>query len=50
MKVLYDPEHDACAVEIEEGIISIVDGAIFIQCAGKPEYEERQLLTEIDLY
>ena len=53
MKVIYDPEHNACAVEFDEDdclFISIEEGKIFIHSStgGKPEMVEGQLLFSLD--
>ena len=52
MKVLYDPEHNACAVEFDKDdclFTSIEEGKIFIESSlgGKPEMVEERLNFEL---
>ncbi|KKM92438.1 hypothetical protein LCGC14_1218590 [marine sediment metagenome] len=52
MKVYYDKEHDACAVEFDKDdtiFMNTEDGAIEISSCkgGKPEFIEKQLLFPI---
>ncbi len=53
MKVYYDKEHDACAVEFDKDdtiFMSTEDGAIEISSCngGKPEFIEKQLLFSVE--
>jgi len=53
MKIIYDKEHDACAVEFDASdciFTSIEDGKIFMHSSngGKPEIVDGQLLFSVD--
>ncbi len=53
MKVYYDKEHDACAVEFDKDdtiFMSTDDGVIEISSCngGKPEFIEKQLLFSVE--
>ncbi len=53
MKIYYDPEHDACAVEFDKDdalITSIHRGKIFIESCkgGKPRIIKKQLMFSIE--